>query len=171
MRPPLIVLALAAACSAAPDEPGGTFAQDSADNRATHIPFQGGSVLPHPREVHLYWGSYFQTPAGRHEAMTLRGIGLADVKYSSIPHGDCPDGCSVRGVHVNGPALDQETSTLSHELLEAVTDPDLDGWTTGKGENEVGDLCNGGFAASWSGERFAVQHIWSNKDRRCAARP
>jgi hypothetical protein len=93
----------------------------------------------------------------------------ADHPLQLDPPRRLPHGCGVKGVNVNGPALDQETVTLSHELVETVTDPDLDGWTMGKGENEVGELCSGGFAASWSGEKFAVRDMWSNRDRRCKA--
>jgi hypothetical protein len=280
MRMFLALLLLAAACAEVPgdDERGGVFQLNSAaPKRVQHIPYGGGVVLHQPREVHLYWGAWFNTAGGKHEvqvldafarraggtnwfgvtgqytdgegsvrnasieggsivvtspapgdavtdadlmalvqaqinkgalrwdpqavyfvftppntlvhggkrgggtsckdlcgyhqhaSLSLHGVGLADVKYGAIPHGDCPDGCTVRGVNVNGPALDQETITLSHEIAEAATDPDLDAWTTHHGDNELGDLCNGGFAADWSGEKFAVQDLWSNKDRRCVS--
>lgn len=104
-----------------------------------------------------------------HIALPVKGVGLADIKYGSIPHGDCPDGCTVKGVSVNGSVLDQETVTLSHELAEAATDPDLDAYTTHHGDNELGDLCNGGSAVNWSGEKFAVQDLWSNAARHCTS--
>jgi hypothetical protein len=261
------------------DQQGGVFALTGTPKRVTHIPFQGGQVLHHPRAFHLYWGSYFaKTAAGKHEVAVLdafaqnagtsnwwgitqeypdgqgpiatssvkggslvvgqdpgasvtdldirnfifaqinagavrwdpqgiyfvftppgvlvhggkrgggtscnqvcgyhhfihtaalKGQGEQDLLYSSIPHGDCPDGCSVKGLHVNTPALDQATVTLSHELAETATDPFLTGWTTakGKGDNELGDLCNGGAQVTWGGQPFAVQDLWSNAGRHCA---
>ena len=279
--------ALALSCGALPpeeangesqeDAQGGVFNLTGTPKRVTHIPFQGGQVLHHPKAFHLYWGKYYTSAAGKHEVAVLdafeknvggsnywritqeypdasgpvaagnlfggslvvasdpaqfvtdldirnlilaqlnagklpwdpsgiyfvftpprivihggkrgggtscnsvcgyhhfiqtselKGQGVQDLLYSSIPHGDCPDGCSVKGINVNGPALDQETITLSHELAEAATDPLLDGWNTakGKGDNELGDLCNGGASATWGGQSFAVQDLWSNAGRHC----
>ena len=48
-----------------------------------------------------------------------------------------------------------------------MTDPNSDAWTTGHGDNEVGDLCNTGTVASWSGASYVIQDVWSNATKRC----
>lgn len=59
---------------------------------------------------------------------------------------------------------------MSRELLEAVTDPLFNGWEAMKANDEVGDRCEDtaqNFAANWGGQRFAMQHIWSNRSASC----
>jgi hypothetical protein len=87
------------------------------------------------------------------------------IYYSVMPFPDCP------GCHVEEPTdFDSLTVTSSHELVEAITDPEISattkgtGWFVdnldGSGGPEIGDLCNttrgriGG---------FLVQQEWSNK--------
>jgi hypothetical protein len=105
-----------------------------------------------------------------HYKLTLPGVGTVDVLYASIPHLACPSACGTGSLKVNGTLLDSETSAMSHELLETVTDPLFNGWEAMKANDEVGDRCENtaqNFAANWGGERFAVQQIWSNRSASC----
>jgi hypothetical protein len=125
-------------------------------------------------------GTVVSTPWGKsceaicayhyHFSATIDGK-KRDVKYASIPYGACPADCGVKGVSANGKALDQMTVDLSHELMESVTDPDINAWTGPHGEDEVADRCDSGFVATWSGSKFAVQDIWSNAAMACAREP
>ncbi len=80
------------------------------------------------------------------------------VFYAVMPYPDC-SGCTGAL-----PVLDALTSTSSHELCEAITDP-----VPGKGwyddqNGEIGDIC------AWKTKRlgaYAVQLEWSNKAGRC----
>ena len=85
-------------------------------------------------------------------------------RYSVIPDvtkPPCAGGCGRDAVQFNN-----LTSVSSHELIEAVTDPDNNGsWvdhTSGCGE--IGDICNGqqGTVAG-----FTVQTEWSNSRNAC----
>jgi hypothetical protein len=281
MRAPVVLWGLLslAACQAAGEDsdadfPDGPRTVADKEDRTQAIPFRGGAVLSAPKEVHLYWGGYWNGPDGRHERAVLDAFARAagtsdwyqilteyrdsrgapgasvagasvviddsepgdlvsdrgvrkfvlgelaagrvawstqaiyfvftppgtvtstpwgktcaaicgyhyrfqgtvfgqgrDVKYALIPYGDCPFDCSSAGVAANGPALDQMTVTLSHELAEAVTDPDITAWTGPRGDPEVADLCDGGFVAEWDGARFAVQELWSNAELACVKAP
>jgi hypothetical protein len=93
-----------------------------------------------------------------------------DVKYAVVPSLDCWDGCGVRGLHVNDETTDQMTIALSHELAEAVTDPDVTAWHGPHNEGEIGDLCDRGFEADWPSGAVAVQELWSNSADDCVQR-
>ena len=136
-------------------------------NEAMYVVF----TPPHT-VVSTPWGKTCDALCGYHYkfAGTVAGR-TRDVKYLLIPHGDCNDGCSSPGVHANGAALDQMTVTLSHELAETVTDPDINAWTGPRGDPEIADLCEGGFVADWDGQRFAVQDLWSNGALTCVEAP
>ena len=78
--------------------------------------------------------------------------------YAVMPYPDC-DGC------LGGAAgLDALTSTSSHELCEAVTDPvPGQGWYD-EPNGEIGDIC------AWQTKRlgkYAVQLEWSNQQGKC----
>jgi hypothetical protein len=98
---------------------------------------------------------------------------LGAVRYGVFPDltaGSCPVGCGNQGTWGN------ETMAASHELAEAITDPDtLHGWTTGY--DEIGDPCvpacdrNGchpctqgvsGIYDSTMNNYYVVQKLWSN---------
>ncbi|KAJ3231863.1 hypothetical protein HDU81_003476 [Chytriomyces hyalinus] len=68
----------------------------------------------------------------------------------------------------DGTTLQNLQSVSSHEVVEAITDPLLDGWwhpTYG----EVGDLCNAikGTIPDSTGKLVTVQRVWSNRDSKC----
>jgi hypothetical protein len=120
------------------------------------------------------WGATCDAVCGYHYKYTSTAAvpgHTVVVNYAVIPYGECPDGCAAKGAHANGTALDQMTVVLSHEVAEAITDPVMTAWTTGKGENEVGDLCDTGSVAEWGSERFAVQDLWSNSAKACVSEP
>jgi hypothetical protein len=82
----------------------------------------------------------------------------ADVSYAVMPYPGCT-GCA------GGLALlDALTSTSSHELCEAITDPvPGEGWYDDQ-YGEVGDIC------SWKTRRlgtYTVQLEWSNRQNAC----
>jgi hypothetical protein len=89
---------------------------------------------------------------GYHDAI---GSGIF---YAVMPFPDC-DGC-LGGV----PQLDALTSTSSHELCEAITDPiPGQGWYD-DANGEIGDIC------AWKSKKlgnFAVQLEWSNRADKC----
>lgn len=80
------------------------------------------------------------------------------IYYAVMPYPDC-SGC-VGALHV----LDALTSTSSHELSEAVTDPvPGQGWYD-DANGEIGDIC------SWKTKKvgsWTVQMEWSNRQRAC----
>ncbi len=81
-----------------------------------------------------------------------------------------------RGVYPNGSkGADAEVNTLSHELIEAVTDPHPNNaWTASDGE--IGDKCNFNFAPRnddgadvfLNGHPYIVQQEYSNAVHTCA---
>ncbi|MFL5358315.1 hypothetical protein [Archangium sp.] len=103
-------------------------------------------------------------------------IGGSDIKYSFVGNPDrCPSSCEMYpNAGPNGnPGADGMISILSHELEEAVTDPDLNAWYDTKGA-ENADKCawtfgttyaaaNGATANMKLGTRdFLIQQNWVN---------
>jgi hypothetical protein len=83
--------------------------------------------------------------------------------------GDCSMGCGP-------PGFASFTDVSSHELIEAVTDPDGTGWyDDGAPANdqmnncgEIGDICAvGGTAETGTINGFIVQNEWSDKYKKC----
>ncbi|HEY2749632.1 MAG TPA: hypothetical protein VGL86_33660 [Polyangia bacterium] len=92
-------------------------------------------------------------------------------RYGVIPDmdaGDCNQGCGP-------PGFASFTDVSSHELIEAVTDPDGSGWyDTGAPDSsanncgEIGDICAvGGTEETGTVGGFIVQKEWSNKNNAC----
>jgi hypothetical protein len=102
-------------------------------------------------------------------------IGGSDIKYAFI--GDptrCPSSCEMQTTGPNGSTgADGMASIVSHELEEAVTDPDLNAWYDNRGE-ENADKCawtfgteyktsNGATAnMSFGGRDWLIQRNWVN---------
>ena len=82
----------------------------------------------------------------------------SEIFYAVMPFPDCP-GC-LGGV----PQLDALTSTSSHELCEAITDPiPGHGWYD-DANGEIGDIC------AWKTKKlgnYTVQLEWSNRADQC----
>ena len=122
-----------------------------------------------PAGVRISLGSSHSCEAGGfcgyHSAFKLRGKRVA---YAVLPDmgGGCTTGCG------SGTAFERLTSVASHELVEAVTDPEV-GLATGLGPplawydsagGEIGDLCAGQTTRAGS---YVVQKEWSNSAGRC----
>jgi hypothetical protein len=112
---------------------------------------------------------------------------IGHVVYSVEPYQNVP-GCFVRSDTPNGPKTDGTNSTLSHELIEAITDPDGDGWwnhlDNGVYGEEIGDECSF-LAFSSTGSflgfdpsnvrldrhNYAIQPEYSNNGHACLTKP
>lgn len=124
----------------------------------------------------MNWG------CGWHSYLTDEMTGHAGSPYAVIPYPSyqgreqCADSSqSPNGDHVSDIAID----SLSHELLEAVTSPYLDGWYTNKDDDaeEMADKCQFISAASidpstkgnvtWNGHSYAIQEEYDNRRHGC----
>jgi len=97
-----------------------------------------------------------------------------NVLYGVIPDESPGSGCDV-GCGTNPSMFNNLTSVSSHELIEAVTDPEV-GLASGIGPptaplawydetyGEIGDICNGDSGALGG---YLVQKEWSNLNGRC----
>ncbi|MES2130606.1 MAG: hypothetical protein V4463_25315 [Pseudomonadota bacterium] len=103
-------------------------------------------------------------------------IGGKDIKYSFVgnPETQCPAGCGVTSPTLNGtPGADAMASILSHELEEAVTDPDLNAWYSLSNGMENGDKCAWNFGTTSTASngakynqtigtmKYLIQQNWS----------
>lgn len=99
--------------------------------------------------------------------------------YSVLPDMQPPSGCAV-GCGGSG-QLDSVTNVLTHELAEAVTDPDTGlaptiarplAWVQTTDGQEVGDLCEGEEASVFfNAQPYTIQKIFSNFQNDCVAGP
>lgn len=111
-----------------------------------------------------------------HGSVDFNDIG--HVLYSVEPYQNVR-GCAVAQPSPNGPLVDSTASTLSHELIETITDPDGDAWWARSSlieyGAEIGDICENPFgrygAFSISGKLYAIQPEYSNKFHACATTP
>jgi hypothetical protein len=111
-----------------------------------------------------------------HGAADFQDIG--HVLYSVEPYQNVP-GCSVAQPSPNGAVVDSTSSTLSHELIEAITDPDGNAWfaraSLPEYGAEIGDICEnpfGSYAAfTISSKSYAIQPEYSNRYHACATTP
>ncbi len=125
----------------------------------------GNAAFPQPSANTLYFvflpsgttvvqggSSSCQQFCGYHDSIGTQ------ILYAVMPYPDCP-GC-LGGIAL----LDALTSTCSHELCEAVTDPiPGQGWYD-DANGEIGDIC------AWKSKQlgpFTVQLEWSNRAAQC----
>jgi hypothetical protein len=87
---------------------------------------------------------------------------IGNVYYAVIPFVNCA-GCVFGGAF-----LDTLTEVASHELAEAITDPELNAWWDSSTGEEVGDICNRQTTRLGG---FLVQTEWSNEQQACAFAP
>jgi hypothetical protein len=104
--------------------------------------------------------------------------------YANMPYGASFNAiprprlyCTRTNVFPNQRDLDMETSILSHEHIEIVTDPMLNAWYDSSGQ-EIADLCSynfgtrdedGGLANQlWNGHFYLLQQEWDNVVSGCA---
>jgi hypothetical protein len=95
--------------------------------------------------------------------------------YAAMPYtGTNLSACGVSTSPNNNFAADSTINVTSHEENEAATDPLLNAWYDGSG-NEIGDKCawifgatnsNGG-DVTWNGHTYEVQKEWDNKVSGC----
>jgi len=109
---------------------------------------------------------------GWHTHGTISG---SDIKYSFVGNPDrCPSACAAQTVSPNNNAgADGMASIISHELEEAVTDPDLNAWYDRRGQ-ENADKCawtfgtestatNGSkYNVTLGGTKYLIQRNWVN---------
>ena len=112
---------------------------------------------------------------------------IGHVLYSVEPYQNV-NGCSVKPGTPNGVLVDSTNSTLSHELHETISDPDLDAWwnllSNADNGDEIGDECEFlkfdssgnylGFDPSVivaNGHKYAIQPEYSNLGHACLALP
>ena len=97
--------------------------------------------------------------------------------YANMPYGN-PSTCQVPGTpSPNGDvAADTVATAASHELTEAITDPELNAWYTAQG-NEIGDLCAYNYGVNswdsalanqmWNGRFYELQMEFDNHAGSC----
>ena len=102
-------------------------------------------------------------------------IGGSDIKYSFVGNPDrCPSACAAQTTSPNGNAgADGMASIIAHELVEAVSDPDLNAWYDTRGA-ENADKCawtfgttstapNGSkYNVTLGGKQYLIQRNWVN---------
>jgi len=116
-----------------------------------------GVYFPSSMKITSQGGSSCAAFCGYHGHFAYNG---KDIKYAVFPYTDCR-ACSVPGKAV----ADILTIVTSHEIREAVTDPDLNAWYDSSGY-EADDKC------AWhnlyqTANGFWVQPEFSNKDNGC----
>ena len=105
---------------------------------------------------------------------------IGHVLYSVEPYqgSDCADHQAANGPLPNGVLIDSTNDTLSHELIEAITDPDLDAWWNSIGfgmfGQEIADEClfaDGPATFRVGDRRYAAQTEYSNAEHACVVSP
>ncbi|KAI8612996.1 hypothetical protein BC830DRAFT_515751 [Chytriomyces sp. MP71] len=103
---------------------------------------------------------------GYHGAVYIADLSASTswLNYAVIPDhgGPCQYVCGT------GNVLQNLCSVASHELSEAITDPQLRTWYNAA-TNEIGDICNSiqGSLVDSHGYKWTVQKNWSNSDKAC----
>lgn len=103
-----------------------------------------------------------------HSHTTLNSV---PVIYGNMPYA-YPAGCSGTSNSPNNNAdADTEATALTHEVSEAITDPEGNAWGSAKG-NEIGDLCAYNYGTNtydsgkanqfWNGHYYEVQREFDN---------
>jgi len=101
---------------------------------------------------------------------------IGHVIYSVEPYQNVP-GCREPLGSPNGRLIDSTNDTLSHELIEAITDPDLDAWWNSQGfgmyGEEVADECIFEYPTNFKvgGRTWTAQLEYSNHEHACVAAP
>jgi hypothetical protein len=94
-----------------------------------------------------------------------------DTIYASMPYNGSATGCLDTAPYPNGKDVDSEIRVTSHEMIEANTDPQSDGWFDKDGlSGEIGDKCNFNYGTTYEngvnivlhGDPYQIQTEWSN---------
>jgi hypothetical protein len=98
---------------------------------------------------------------GWHTAGTLRASN--DIKYAFIGNAArCPSSCEAQTTSPNGNAgADAMASITSHELEEAVTDPNLNAWYDSRGQ-ENADKCAWTFGTTFTAANGSKYNVMFN---------
>ncbi|MGE5243533.1 MAG: hypothetical protein ACM3SQ_04835 [Betaproteobacteria bacterium] len=112
-----------------------------------------GVYFPSRMKISLQGGSSCSSFCGYHGHFTYNG---QDIKYAVFPYTDCR-ACSLPGKAV----ADILTMVSSHEIREAVTDPDLNAWYDSSGY-EADDKCAWHNLYQMTRGGFWVQPEYSN---------
>jgi hypothetical protein len=111
-----------------------------------------------------------------YHSSTVEGI-----LYAVIPYNAVPGHCQAGDPRPNSSTADPALSTISHEQIEIITDPEGDAWVNSSGQ-EVSDLCikqfgpnlGGSGAGVWNqvihGGHYYLQDVWSNDASSCQPR-
>ena len=103
------------------------------------------------------------------------------ILYAVIPYNAILPHCRSDNPRPNGSTADPTLSTISHEQMEMITDPDGNAWVDSEGD-EAADLCLTSFGpsigglgdAAWNesinGGHFYLQELWSNAGHACEPR-
>jgi hypothetical protein len=109
---------------------------------------------------------------------SVSGTGIL---YAVIPYNAVPGHCQSTNPRPNASTADPTISTISHEQIETVTDPEGNAWVDNDG-NEAADLClttfgpalGGAGGAQWNetihGGHFYLQEVWSDAQNSCEPR-
>lgn len=95
--------------------------------------------------------------------------GSPNIIYANMPYGNLSVCAAGQPSPNSNPLADSVTSTASHEISEAITDPLLNAWFTDKG-NENGDLCAYNYGINtwgngnegWNGHIYELQQEFDN---------
>jgi hypothetical protein len=120
-------------------------------NVDTHIIY--GVYLPAGMKVTMSGGASCSTFCGYHGHFNYGGL---DIKYAVFPYLNC-NACKLSNMSV----ADMMTIVASHEIREAVTDPQLNAWYDDQGY-EADDKCAWHNLYRMAEGGFAVQPEYSN---------
>jgi hypothetical protein len=138
-----------------------------------HLPYDTSGVYFVLTSAEVTASSGFCTQyCGWHTHGTINGF---DIKYSFVGNPDrCPTACEAQSTGPNGNAgADGMASIISHELEEAVSDPDLNAWYDRRGA-ENADKCAWTFGTTFTtgngalanmtlgGRNYLIQRNWVN---------
>jgi hypothetical protein len=159
-----------------PSPPSGTTVQDTQITGELQRLIQAGAIpTPGPNDLYMvhFPPGYTVLHSGFHSCPST-GTEFSFCGFhntfafnnTSVPYGVVTDVEACGTLCGPGDGLGNTTSTASHELLEAVTDLQLDAWFASDGE-EIADLCQG-VQAQVSG--FTVQRAWSDLQQACVVK-
>jgi hypothetical protein len=143
---------------------GGSGTVSDADIRSALQAWVKGAAVPPATANTLYFiylpPGVTSTLQGQQSCQAYCGYhqNAGGIVYAVEPYPDCA------GCNFGSTVLDSLTVVSSHELCEAITDPDGDGWYDGSTGNEIGDICVGDVADLGG---YAVQREWSNAKGAC----
>lgn len=164
----------------------GTFLSNTTLSQVVSAPLNSGALPVDANGIYFVLTSpdvsltgFCTTFCGFHTSGTF---GATDIKVAFVgdPATQCParpgqPGCSAQSLSPNGDeGADAMANVMSHELNEAITDPNGDAWFHINTAGENGDLCNFNFGTTFtalngahanvvlSGRQYLIQTNWLN---------